>query len=591
MPAPAHVFGISFVARLYRTHLRVAGAGDVAVRLHAESLPRAVGGRAAGAPVPAQAARASARQLALALGDEARRRPRRPMPTRILCWRCGAGPGATAFASTTSCPTATSTSASRIRPPARRRPRCWPRCSGRSSSARRAAATPRRATSSLVMFGAPDPRRELETVAAEILVAGAARRHAALRRLRGRGSRRVGGDLPAAGARGVRRRRPSCPTPCWTCRRPPRATSWRRSSCCSRCRPGRWAAPSCSSSRCTRRSPRRFPDVDPEDFLALCEQLGIVRGADGARPRRQLRRRGSGELGPGAAAAGAGRVPFGAAQRRGAAVRRSTASDAGRRAARGRGARGPRAGHHRARADRLRAHGARRCPRRVAEFMALLRRTLAATIRPAGPEEQAALGDCFAAAGTDRGGGARRSRGRLRRRRRAGARASGGGAARGRGRPRASPSPRSRRCARCRSGSCSCSASTSGCFPSADGVRRARPARGGAAPQPGDVTPREQDEYVFLETLLSARERLYLSYIARDAETGERKDPSSTVAGAAATCSDGARAAMSCSSGITRPDPPLRAPPRRRRLRGDARRPRASARRSRSGSRCGRRRP
>ena len=40
----------------------------------------------------------------------------------------------------------------------------------------------------------------------------------------------------------------------------------------------------------------------------------------GARSRRQLPDRGSGELGPGAAAAGAGGVPFGAAQRRGAAV-------------------------------------------------------------------------------------------------------------------------------------------------------------------------------------------------------------------------------------------------------------------------------
>ena len=69
-----------------------------------------------------------------------------------------------------------------------------------------------------------------------------------------------------------------------------------------------------------------------------------------------------------------------------------------------------------------------------------------------------------------------------------------------------------------------------------------------AAPQPGDVTPREQDEYVFLETLLSARERMYLSYIGRDAETGERKDRVVDLAGASATCWDGARTAMSCSS-------------------------------------------
>ena len=27
---------------------------------------------------------------------------------------------------------------------------------------------------------------------------------------------------------------------------------------------------------------RRFPDVDPEDWLALCEELEIVQGADRA---------------------------------------------------------------------------------------------------------------------------------------------------------------------------------------------------------------------------------------------------------------------------------------------------------------------
>jgi exodeoxyribonuclease V gamma subunit len=49
------------------------------------------------------------------------------------------------------------------------------------------------------------------------------------------------------------------------------------------------------------------------------------------------------------------------------------------------------------------------------------------------------------------------------------------------------------------------------------------------APRPGDVTPREQDEYMFLETLLSARERLVLSYVARDPVTGDDRGPSSVV--------------------------------------------------------------
>jgi exodeoxyribonuclease V gamma subunit len=46
---------------------------------------------------------------------------------------------------------------------------------------------------------------------------------------------------------------------------------------------------------------------------------------------------------------------------------------------------------------------------------------------------------------------------------------------------------------------------------------------------PGDVSPREQDLYMFLETLLSARERLVLSYVARDELSGAPLAPSSVV--------------------------------------------------------------
>src|SRR5439155_2939343 len=46
---------------------------------------------------------------------------------------------------------------------------------------------------------------------------------------------------------------------------------------------------------------------------------------------------------------------------------------------------------------------------------------------------------------------------------------------------------------------------------------------------PGDVSPREQDLYLFLETLLCARERLVLSYVARDELTGETLPPSSVL--------------------------------------------------------------
>jgi exodeoxyribonuclease V gamma subunit len=50
-----------------------------------------------------------------------------------------------------------------------------------------------------------------------------------------------------------------------------------------------------------------------------------------------------------------------------------------------------------------------------------------------------------------------------------------------------------------------------------------------AVRRPGDVTAREQDKYMFLETLLCARERLYLTYVAREALTGEKLAPSSVV--------------------------------------------------------------
>ena len=47
--------------------------------------------------------------------------------------------------------------------------------------------------------------------------------------------------------------------------------------------------------------------------------------------------------------------------------------------------------------------------------------------------------------------------------------------------------------------------------------------------RPGDVSAREQDKYVFLETILCTRERLYCSWIARHPLTGEPLEPSSVV--------------------------------------------------------------
>src|SRR4029078_2084688 len=91
-------------------------------------------------------------------------------------------------------------------------------------------------------------------------------------------------------------------------------------------------------------------------------------------------------------------------------------------------------------------------------------------------------------------------------------------------------------------------------FPSAEGFG-ALDLRA-AAPQPGDVTARERDESLSLETLQSARERLRLSYVGRDAVTGERKDPSSTLLALCdvlASGADGGRTGRE----ITRADPPL----------------------------------
>ncbi len=47
--------------------------------------------------------------------------------------------------------------------------------------------------------------------------------------------------------------------------------------------------------------------------------------------------------------------------------------------------------------------------------------------------------------------------------------------------------------------------------------------------QPGDVTAAERDRYLFLETLLAARDALVLSWVARDAATGEGREPSAVI--------------------------------------------------------------
>ena len=50
-----------------------------------------------------------------------------------------------------------------------------------------------------------------------------------------------------------------------------------------------------------------------------------------------------------------------------------------------------------------------------------------------------------------------------------------------------------------------------------------------ATRQIGDVRRREQDRYMFLETLMSTRARLYLSWVGRDETSGEHREPASVV--------------------------------------------------------------
>jgi len=46
---------------------------------------------------------------------------------------------------------------------------------------------------------------------------------------------------------------------------------------------------------------------------------------------------------------------------------------------------------------------------------------------------------------------------------------------------------------------------------------------------PGDISPPERDRYLFLESLLAARERITFSWVERDAQTGDRLEPSTTL--------------------------------------------------------------
>jgi exodeoxyribonuclease V gamma subunit len=76
--------------------------------------------------------------------------------------------------------------------------------------------------------------------------------------------------------------------------------------------------------------------------------------------------------------------------------------------------------------------------------------------------------------------------------------------------------------------------------------------------EPGDVTPREQDLYMFLETLLCARDRLVLSYLGRDEVTGEERPPSAVLLELREILSSGYLTEGEAKKLFDAPRPPLR---------------------------------
>ena len=296
---------------------------------------------------------------------------------------------------------------------------------------------------------------------------------------------------------------------------------------------------------------RRFPDVDPESWVALCEALEIVRGADGADHAGSYlaRDRISWDQGLRRMALGAFLSGRRSGEERPFTLGGETLLPADL----------PASAEPAARALGILAReligfsaAAREGAAPFERFAALLRRTLSEVIRPETADEEAALGDVLAV--IERVGalvppalpiGFRTVVDLI--------------AARLGGTPRRHRAPE---------GVTVASFVPMRALPFriifAAGLDEARfpaPERRRAldlrarAPQPDDITPREQDEHMFLETLLAARERLYLSYVARDPVTGEAANPSPVLtAVAAAVAPEGVADPVAA---LARPAPPL----------------------------------
>lgn len=295
---------------------------------------------------------------------------------------------------------------------------------------------------------------------------------------------------------------------------------------------------------------RRFPEVDPETLIPLCEELGIVSGADRSdhagsylEHDRVSWSQGLTRLGLGAFLSGPRSGEERAFVIDGETLLPAELPAGAEPAARALGAL--------ARALLEYAQAARRKPATIAAHLALVRATIASLFVATTPEEESALGDVYA---TLDGAAACvpadftasfRIAAEL-------ARARLGQPTRGSHRPSEGVTVASMVPMRALpfrvvfvAGLGERQFPTGEGFPALD--LRA------AASQPGDVSPREQDEYMFLETLLSTRERLYLSYVARDPSTGDVRGPSSTVV----ALLDAIGAGTTAGSPLVRPMPPL----------------------------------
>jgi exodeoxyribonuclease V gamma subunit len=274
----------------------------------------------------------------------------------------------------------------------------------------------------------------------------------------------------------------------------------------------------------------RFPDADPRDWLALAEELDIVRGADqgdhaasyveGDRFNwdQGLKRLALGAFMEGPRSGHEGGFVLGEQRYLPAELGAEAQEEAQGFALL-------------ARARLAFATRARTARQTIAEWMAELRREIATTVLPGEPDEEAALGRVFAALqrveaaaspGLRVGYRIARElvRAELDRLPVGGGRYLTQGVTVSTFLPmRAVPFK-----------VVFLAGMAEGRFPARELPReldlRAGP---GARRVPGDVSPREQDQYMFLEALLCARERLYISYVDRHEATGEPIGPSSTV--------------------------------------------------------------